>query len=172
MRNAPALGFKQQYAGDDMEGEADAQTLDAVHGDEQEIVDAIEKEAENLTPESEADAFEDTLDVIIARKHDLEQQQHELDQSETTVIEELVVKTKECEEHGENHPEGTTRRMQILKQIRLKHLHRRLAAVRASKMLGAGIKPYARPARHLSARVSASPGSASRLARRMQRTRF
>lgn len=62
------------------------------------------------------------------------------------------------------------RRFQTFKQIRLKHLHLRIAGLQAK--LGARVQPYARPARNLYARATPSPLSTARLSRRIERTRF
>ena len=172
MRNAPALGFKQQYAiGNEEEIEdGEGMTSNPTPEHETDGLETLEDQVEmieNASPEELAAHAEEVVEHGAAVQNDLLDKLVEATQDNTEIAETLAENAAKCAEHDDNVPTG---RMYAFKQVRLKHLHRRIAALKAK--LGARIQPYARPARHFSARVSASPGSASRLARRMQRTRF
>lgn len=180
VRIAPALGFKQQYAGDEMDGESmDGVEVMGSHREpvngcnvdnvEEEVMNDLAK-ADNATPAEQAELYVDAKDLITATLHEkvdeVEELTNDLEKVTDAVVEEFVEATE-----GKD-VEGPSRRFQLMKQIHIKHLQKRLANIRASKMLGARVQPYARPARHVSARAAPSPISTSRLARRMQRTRF
>lgn len=186
VRNAPALGFKQQYAGSPMDGEQMDGEVDPVNpvsefeeGDArvETALTAVHNAEQNL-PEQDAAVLGSTMDAVEAMEETLMSNLEEVKEDKDLLIAELQRRVEECEDklngvHETPMQEAETeKRLQLMKQIRLKNLHKRLAHLRASKMLDARVQPYARPARHFSARAAPSPISTSRLARRMQRTRF
>ena len=182
VRNAPALGFKQQYAGSGMDGEPmhgesmdgeetdpqtnqineDAIALDEAHHDLAEI--------EGATDEDELMALaDDAKEKSEAVVHDSIEKFSEAVEVLGAVTEVYSNTVHNCS-NNTKEPNDAERRFQTFKQIRMKHLHRRIAALQAK--LGARVQPYARPARNLYARATPSPLSTARLSRRIERTRF
>lgn len=186
VRNAPALGFKQQYAIGTLETENVPAPAEETETDTESVAEQLataEQEVHNLETMSHSQmekavpqAVEEVMDAeeaatahlnhcVKALQNAIEDKEQADEVSrETTDI--LVRSVEDCTGGNGMHPD----RLMAFKQIRLKHLHRRIAGLQAK--LGARVQPYARPTRNLYARATPSPLSTARLSRRIERTRF